>query len=98
MKVKKVYISMSLQILPAKRNAIGTIFLWISKPSSVDGLFDTGAITSAIFDADLNKMKLLSNAELDYTRRALNFQIVVAIGPLERPTGTAFIEIAVADF
>ena len=63
-----------------------------------DGLIDTGALTSAISEADLNKIKLLSNEAIKDTGPAPNFQIMVANGLLERPIGTVLLEFEVADF
>ena len=65
---------------------------------TLDGLFDTGALTSAISEADLNKIKLLSNEAIKDTGPAPNFQIMVANGQLERPIGTVLLEFEVADF
>ena len=65
---------------------------------TLDGLIDTGASTSAISEADLNKIKLLSNEAIKDTGPAPNFQIMVANGQLERPIGTVLLEFEVADF
>ena len=65
---------------------------------TLDGLIDTGALTSAISEADLNKMKLLSNEAIKDSGPAPNFQIMVAIGQIERPIGTVLLESEVADF
>ena len=54
---------------------------------TIDGLIDTGALTSAISDADLNKIKLLSNSSIIDTGPAPTFQIMVANGQLENPIG-----------
>ena len=50
---------------------------------TLEGLIDTGALNSAISEADLNKIKLLSNEANKDTGPAPNFQIMVANG---RPT------------
>ena len=65
---------------------------------TTDGLIDTGALTSAISDADLNKIKLLSNSSIIDTGPAPNFQIMVANGQLENPIGTVELRFEVADF
>ena len=65
---------------------------------TLDGLIDTGALTSAISEADLNKIKLLSNEAIKDTGPAPNFQIMVANGQLERPIGTVLLEFEVTDF
>ena len=65
---------------------------------TLDGLIDTGALTSAISEEDLNKIKLLSNEAIQDTGPAPNFQIMVANGQLERPIGTVLLQFEVADF
>ena len=69
-----------------------------SKNLTLDGLIDTGALTSAISEADLNKIKLLSNKAIKGTGPAPNFQIMVANGQLERLIGTVLLELEAADF
>ena len=65
---------------------------------TLDGLIDTGALTSAISEEDLNKIKLFSNEAIKDTGPAPNFQIMVANGQLERPIGTVLLHFEVADF
>ena len=65
---------------------------------TLDGLIDTSALTSAISEADLNKIKLLSNEAINDAGPAPNFQIMVANGQLQRPIGTVLLEFEVADF
>ena len=65
---------------------------------TLDGLIDTGALTSAISEQDLNKIKLLSNEAIKDTGPAPNFRIMVANGQLERPIGTVLLQFEVADF
>ena len=65
---------------------------------TLDCLPNTGALTSAIFEADLKKTKLLSNEAITDTGPAPNFQIMVANGQLEQPIGTVLLELEVADF
>ena len=63
-----------------------------------DGLIDTGDLTSAISEEDLNKIKLLSNEAIKDTGSAPIFQIMAANGQLERPIGTVLLHFEVADF
>ena len=65
---------------------------------TLDGLIDTGALTSAISEQDLNKIKLLANDAIKETGPPPNFQIMVANGQLEVPIGTVLLEFEVADF
>ena len=65
---------------------------------TLDGLIDAGALTSAISETDLNKVELLSNEAIKDTGPAPNFQIMVASGQLERPTGAVLLDFEVADF
>ena len=61
---------------------------------TLDGLFDTGALTSAISEQDLNKIKLLASEAIKETGPPPNFQIMVFNGQL----GTVLLKIEVADF
>ena len=65
---------------------------------TLDGLIDTGALTSAISEQDLNKIKLLANEAIKETGPPPNFQFMVANGQLEVPIGTVLLEFEVADF
>ena len=65
---------------------------------TLDGLIDTGALTSAISEQDLNKIKLLAPEAITDTGPAPNFQIRVANGQLETPIGTVCLTFEVADF
>ena len=65
---------------------------------TLDGLIDRGALTSAISEQDLNKIKLLANEAIKETGPPPNFQIMVANGQLEVPIGTVLLEFEVADF
>ena len=65
---------------------------------TLDGLIDTGALTSAISEQDLNKIKLLAPEAISDTGPAPNFQIMVANGQLETPIGTVCLTFEVADF
>ena len=65
---------------------------------TLDGLIDTGALTSAISEQDLNKIKLLANETIKETGPPPVFQIMVANGQLEVPIGTVLSEFEVAYF
>ena len=65
---------------------------------TLDGLIDTGALTSAISEQDPNKIKLLAPEAITDTGPAPNFQIMVANGQLETPIGTVCLTFEVADF
>ena len=65
---------------------------------TLDGLIDTGALTSAISEQDLNKIKLIANEAIKDSGPPPNFQIMVANGQLEVPIGTVLLEFEVADF
>ena len=65
---------------------------------TLDGFIDTGALTSAIAEQDLNKIKLLAIEAIKETGPPPNFQIMVANGQLEVPIGTVLLEFEVADF
>ena len=65
---------------------------------TLDGLIDTGALTSAISEQDLNKIKLLAPEAITDTGPAPNFQIMVGNGQLETPIGTVCLTFEVADF
>ena len=65
---------------------------------TLDGLIDIGALTSAISEQDLNKIKLIANEAIKDTGPPPNFQIMVGNGQLEVPIGTVLLEFEVADF
>ena len=64
---------------------------------TLDGLIDTGALTCAISEQDIDKIKLLANEAIKETGHPPNFQIVVANGQLDVPIGTLLLEFEVAD-
>ena len=68
------------------------------KLTPLDGHIDTGALTSAISEQGLNKIKLLSNESIKETGPPPKFQIVVANGQLEVPIDTVLLQFEVADF
>ena len=55
---------------------------------TIDGLIDTGALSSAIPEMDLRKIRLLSPQSVIRERSPPNFQIMVANGQLETPKST----------
>ena len=65
---------------------------------TLDGLFDTGALTSAVSEQELNKIELLANEAIKETGPPPNLQIMVANGHLEVPIDTVLLEFEVADF
>ena len=65
---------------------------------TLDDLNDTGALTSAISEQDLNKIKLLAPEAKTDTGPAPNFQTLVANGQLETSIGTVGLTFEVADF
>ena len=63
----------------------------------IDRLVDTGALSSAIPDSDLRKIKLLTPQLIIKEGLPPNFQIRVANGHLETPKATVEIKIEVED-
>ena len=53
-----------------------------------DGLLDTGALSSAILEADPRKNRLLAPQSIFKEGTVPNFQIMVANGQLENPKST----------
>ena len=64
---------------------------------TLDGLVDTGALSSAIPEADLRKIRLLAPQSIIKEGPAPNFQIVVANGQLENPKSTVELKLEVGD-
>ena len=91
------YLNLSTNLTLKKKRHM-YYFLMDFEKLTLDGLIDTGALTSAISGEDLNKIKLLSNEAIKDTGPAPNFQIMVANGQLERPIGTVLLQFEVADF
>ena len=56
---------------------------------TLDGLVDTGALSSAIPEADLRRIRLVAPQSIIKEGPAPNFQIMVANGQLETPHGTS---------
>ena len=64
---------------------------------TLDGLVDTGALSSAIPEADLRKIRLLATQSIVKEGPAPNFQIMVANGQLETPKNTVELKFEVGD-
>ena len=64
---------------------------------TIDGLVDTGALTSAIPESDLRKIKLLTTQSFIKKGPPPNFQIMVANGQLETPKATEELRFDVGD-
>ena len=64
---------------------------------TLDGLVDTGALSSAIPETDLRKIRLLASQSIVKKGPAPNFQIMVANGQLETPKGTVKLKFEVGD-
>ena len=64
---------------------------------NIDGLIDTGALSSAIPGADLRKIRLLAPHTIPNEGPLPDFQIVVANGQLEAPIATVDLQFEVGD-
>ena len=64
---------------------------------TLDGLVDTGALSSAIPETDLRKIRLLAPQSFVKEGPAPNFQIMVANGQLETPKSTVELKFEVGD-
>ena len=64
---------------------------------TIDGLIDTGALSSAIPEVDLRKIRLLSPQSVIREGPPPNFQIMVANGQLETPKSTIELNFEVGD-
>ena len=64
---------------------------------TIDGLIDTGALSSAIPEMDLRKIRLLSPQSFIREGPPPNFQIMVANGQLETPKSTIELRFEVGD-
>ena len=64
---------------------------------TLDGLVDTGALSRAIPEADLRKIRLLAPQSIVKEGPAPNFQIMVANGQLETPKSTVELKFEVGD-
>ena len=64
---------------------------------NIDGLIDTGALSSAFPEADLRKIRLLAPHTILNEGPPPEFQIMVANGQLEAPIATVELQIEVGD-
>ena len=64
---------------------------------TIGGLFDTGALSIALPEMDLRKLRLPSPQSVIRERPPLNFQIMVANGQLETPKSTIELKFEVGD-
>ena len=64
---------------------------------NIDGLIDTGALSSAIPEADLRKIRLLAPHTIINEGPPPEFQIMVANGQLEAPIATVELQFEVGD-
>ena len=64
---------------------------------NIDGLIDTGALSGAIPEADLRKIRLLAPHTILYEGPPPEFQIMVANGQLEAPIATVELQFEVGD-
>ena len=64
---------------------------------NIDGLIDTGALSSAIPEADLRKIRLLAPHTILNEGPPPEFQIMVANGQLEAPMATVELQFQVSD-
>ena len=64
---------------------------------NIDGLIDTGALSSAFPEADLSKNRLLDPYTILHEGPPPEFQITVANGKLEAPTATVELQFKVGD-
>ena len=64
---------------------------------TLDDLVDTGALSSAIPEADLRKIRSLAPQSIIEEGPAPNFQIMVANGQLENPKSTVELKFEVGD-
>ena len=64
---------------------------------TLDGLVDTGALSSVIPDTDIRKIRLIAPQSIINEGPAPNFQIMVANGQLESPKSTVELKVEVGD-
>ena len=64
---------------------------------TIDGLIDTGALSSAIHEMDLQKIRLRSLKSVIREGSPTNFQTMVANGQLETPKITIELKFGVGD-
>ena len=64
---------------------------------TIDGLIDTGALSSAIPESDLKKIRLLTPKSIIEEAGPPNFHIIVANGGVEQPIGQVLLQFEVGD-
>ena len=64
---------------------------------TLEGLVDTGALSSAIPEADLRKIRTIASQSIIKEGPAPNFQVLVANGQLETPKSTVEMKFEVDD-
>ena len=64
---------------------------------TIDGLIDTGALSSAIPESDLKKIRLLTPKSIIEEAGPPNFHIIVANGGIEQPIGQVLLQFEVGD-
>ena len=64
---------------------------------TIDGLIDTGALSSAIPESDLKKIRLLTPKSIIEEAGPPNFHIIVANGGIEQPMGQVLLQFEVGD-
>ena len=84
-----------LTILPLKREML--CFPMDFGELNIDGLIDTGALSSSIPEADLCKIRLLAPHTILNEDPPPEFQIIVANGQLEAPIATVELQFEVGD-
>ena len=67
------------------------------KKLTLEGLIDTGALTSANSEQELNKIKLIANVSMKDTGPPQNYQIMVVNGQIEVLIGRVLLEFEVPD-
>ena len=95
---KKLRISPNFNFSNTKTKTTHVLYADGLKNLTLEGLIDTGALTSAISEQELNKIKLIANVAIKDTGQLQHFQIMVANGQLEVPIGTVLLEFEVPDF
>ena len=83
--------------LPLKRKRKMPYFPMGFGELNIDGLIDTGALSSAIPEADLRKIRLLAPHTILNEGPPPEFQIMVANGQLEAPIATVELKFEVSD-
>ena len=83
--------------LPSKNRRKMLYFPMDFRELNIDGLIDTGALSSAIPEADLRKIRLLAPHTILNEGPPPEFQIMVASGQLEAPIATVELQFEVGD-